>query len=84
MQDLILGTLLTHRRNEHMSQAKQKLVFKTEVAPNIEMGFKLVKATNTLNFGVPGESLSKEQINRIMIDEKAQIRSGKLVLEFVT
>lgn len=70
-----------------MSQKKCKLVLKAvEVYEGTELvpSFKIAKSVNTLEFGVPGDELSRKVVDRILIDKAAQIQRNLLVVEFIT
>lgn len=61
-----------------MSQKKCKLVLQTALC-----GFAIVKSVNTLQHGVPGDELSRDQVDRILIDNKSLIINGRLTVEFI-
>ena len=63
-----------------MSQVNRKLVFKA-LNSNV---FELVKTTNTLEFGVPGDNLDRKAVDKI-IENHRVIRPGgrKLDVEFL-
>ncbi len=63
-----------------MSQVNRKLVFKT-LSDDV---FELVKSTNTLEFGVPGDNLDRKAVDKIISDHK-NVRPGSRTLnvEFV-
>ena len=65
-----------------MSQAKQKLVFKTAKDSSIS-DFRLVKAVNTLKFGSPGETFTKAEVEKILRDNTVQMKHNDLTVEFI-
>ena len=46
-------------------------------------GFKIVKSVNTLDFGVPGDSLTRDEVDRILKVYNQQIRTGEITVEFI-
>ena len=62
-----------------MSRRKEKLVLK-----RANTGFIIAKSINTLDFGVPGAAVTKEQADRILISKDSRIRSGELTVEFIS
>jgi hypothetical protein len=63
-----------------MSQKKCKLVLKTNQVVN---SFEIAKSVNTIEFGVPGNQLTQEQVKRILVDHNTRIERGTLTVEFV-
>ena len=63
-----------------MSQKKCKLVLK---AKSGEL-FAIAKSVNTLEFGVPGDVLTRKEVDRILIDNKMSIQKNMLTVEFST
>lgn len=71
-----------------MSLKKCKLVLKAEniiepVTNQVIAGFRIVKSINTLEFGIPGEELSREAVDKILKKEAQNIRNGKTIVEFI-
>ncbi len=64
-----------------MSRKKEKLVLKTARAT--PGSFIIVKAINTLDFGVPGDLLTREVVDRILINNGWRIKDGSLSVEFI-
>lgn len=64
-----------------MSRKKEKLILK--VAQATPGSFFIVKAVNTLEFGVPGDLLDRKAVDRILITNARNIREGSLTVEFV-
>jgi len=58
---------------------KSKLVLKAISTDN----FEIAKAVNTLDHGVPGDNLTRTQVDRLFIDEKARLNRGELTIEFI-
>ena len=58
---------------------KSKLVLST-VGPD---HFEIVKSVNTLQHGIPGDILTRKDVNIIMKDSHANLRRGDLVVEFI-
>lgn len=58
---------------------KSKLVLKT-ISTDL---FELVKSVNTLDYGVPGDTLSRSVINRLFIENQPKIKRGDLTIEFI-
>ena len=48
-----------------------------------EKGFVIAKSVNTLEFGVPNDTLTRKQVDRILADHAVRIRQGTLSVEFV-
>ena len=64
-----------------MSRKKEKLILKTaQATPG---SFIIVKAVNTLEFGVPGDLLARDAVDRILIINARNIREGFLTVEFI-
>lgn len=62
-----------------MARLKIKLVFKSTNLGN----FSLVKAVNTLEYGVPGDTLSREQVDRIISKNSRNFHSGAVTIEIL-
>ena len=68
-----------------MSRKKEKLVLKATqtISRVVQDDFVIVKSINTLAFGVPGDELSRDVVDRILIDNARNIREGSLTVEFI-
>ena len=75
-----------------MSPKKCKLVLKAstmyERGKTIDddvpvQGFTIVKSINTLEYGVPGDQLDRDTVDRILKDNVTRIRQGTLTVEFI-
>lgn len=58
---------------------KSKLVLKAVGTEN----FEIAKSVNTLQYGIPGDILSRKVVDRILIDDAVKINHGHLVVEFL-
>ncbi len=68
-----------------MSRVKCKLVLKADknIAKSAS-AFTIVKSVNTLEFGIPGDTLSRDEVD-LMLRQKAQtMQNGMLTVEFLT
>lgn len=63
-----------------MSRRKEKLVLKTASQTGT---FIIVKSINTLEFGVPGNIVTRAEVDRIFIDQDRKIKEGSLTVEFI-
>ncbi len=61
---------------------KSKLVLKTAYIDEGVQHFEIVKTVNTLQHGVPGDLLTRKEINSIM-KNSTEIRRGDFVVEFI-
>jgi hypothetical protein len=64
-----------------MSRKKVKLVLKN--GNNVDV-FIIVKSINTLEFGVPGDIVTRAEVDRILIDQALKIKNGFLTVEFIS
>ena len=58
---------------------KSKLVLRTTHSTDV---FEIVKAVNTLRYGVPGDTLTRKEVE-ILLKDSAEMRRGDLVVEFI-
>lgn len=66
-----------------MSRRKEKLVLKkSNHLPGVS--FIIAKSINTLEFGTPGDVLTRAKADRILIDKAHRIKSGELTVEFIS
>ena len=71
-----------------MSLKKCKLVLKTQAGvtevggPTVDV-YVVAKSINTLEFGIPGEELSRESVDKILKNHARDIQTGKLTVEFI-
>lgn len=59
---------------------KSKLVLKMISTTG---NFEIVKSVNTLEFGVPGDALTRKNVDLILKDSTRKIQRGDLVVEFL-
>lgn len=64
-----------------MSRRKEKLVLKTAAQTGT---FSIAKSINTLEFGNPGDVITREKADRILIDKRTSIGNGSLTVEFIS
>lgn len=62
-----------------MSQMKMKLVLRNTL--HASASFEIVKAVNTLDYGIPGDKLTRAAVDKILI-ERPVVR-GMLTVEFL-
>lgn len=63
-----------------MSQKKCKLVLKTN---QDAQNFEIAKSVNTIEFGIPGNTLTEHEVQRLLKDQSTRIQRGLLTVEFV-
>lgn len=68
-----------------MSRLNSKLVLKAIRTAGVSAGkFEVVKATNTLEHGIPGDELTRETVDKILKDANTtRPGRGTLTVEFV-
>lgn len=75
-----------------MSRIKSKLVLKaldvaySETDPDTlvkDDGFEIVKTVNTLKHGIPGDKLTRKEVDKILKVEDPYIRLGTFTVEFI-
>lgn len=62
-----------------MSQMKMKLVLRN--SRHASASFEIVKAVNTLDYGIPGDKLTRKEVDKILV-ERPVVR-GTLTVEFL-
>lgn len=63
-----------------MSQKKCKLVLKKIQDAQY---FEIAKSVNTIEFGIPGNTLTEHEVQRLLKDHNSRIQRGTLTVEFV-
>ncbi len=63
-----------------MSRRKEKLVLKKSRVSD----FVIAKSINTLEFGMPGDTITRAEADRILIDKAHSIKFGELTVEFIS
>ena len=58
---------------------KSKLIL-TTVGPD---HFQIAKSVNTLQYGIPGDIITRKDVNLILKDDARKIQRGDLVVEFL-
>lgn len=71
-----------------MSQKKCKLVLKTlkdttPVGGPVVNTFEIVKTTNTMDHGIPGDILTEAEVTSLLKVNQIQISQGRLTIEFI-
>lgn len=61
---------------------KSKLVLKTSSLSG-RTAFLIVKTVNTLEHGVPGDTLTRDAVDKILLVYDARIKQGSLTVEFI-
>ena len=62
-----------------MSQMKMKLVLRN--TRHVSASFEIVKAVNTLDYGIPGDKLTRKEVDEILV--KRAVVCGSLTVEFL-
>jgi len=59
--------------------------FRLQMRPIAEMarGFVIVESINTLEFGIPGDELLREEIDNILKNNALDIRNGTLTIDII-
>ena len=69
-----------------MTRLNSKLVLKTAMIPHGSgtiAGFEIVKTVNTLEHGIPGDELSRETVDKILVSANNRGPRNRLTVEFI-
>ena len=66
-----------------MSRLNSKLVLKTVRQNSVNTKFEIIKSTNTLDHGVPGDTLTREVVDKILVSAANRGPRNQLTVEFV-